>query len=34
MLLPHGSDQENKTDEIDLDLIAKAGFNPAQSVQL
>lgn len=34
ILLPHSRTQESEADVIGLDLMAKAGFNPAQSVNL
>ena len=34
VLLPHSRTQESEADIIGLDLMAKAGFNPAQSVNL
>lgn len=34
VLLPHSRSQENEADAIGLDLMAKAGFNPQQSVEL
>ncbi len=34
ILLPHGRAQESEADLIGLDLMAKAGFDPRQSVQL
>ncbi|WP_076542828.1 M48 family metallopeptidase [Shewanella sp. UCD-KL21] len=34
ILLPFGRDQESESDELGLELMAKAGFNPAKSVTL
>ncbi|WP_394496421.1 M48 family metallopeptidase [Shewanella sp. ENK2] len=34
ILLPFGRDQESEADELGLELMAKAGFNPAMSVTL
>ncbi|WP_144210470.1 M48 family metallopeptidase [Shewanella donghaensis] len=34
ILLPFGRDQESESDELGLELMAKAGFNPAKSVIL
>ncbi len=34
LLLPHSRDQESEADVIGLDLMAKAGFDPRQSVEL
>ncbi|MCB0362921.1 MAG: M48 family metallopeptidase [Bdellovibrionales bacterium] len=34
VILPHGRRQELEADEIGLDLMAKAGFNPTESVRL
>jgi predicted Zn-dependent protease len=34
VLLPHSRDQESEADLLGLDLMAKAGFDPRQSVQL
>ncbi|WP_153916384.1 M48 family metallopeptidase [Shewanella sp. TC10] len=34
ILLPFGRDQESEADELGLELMAKAGFNPAKSVTL
>lgn len=34
VLLPHGRAQESESDEIGLDLMARAGFNPKESVEL
>ncbi|MDO6610351.1 M48 family metallopeptidase [Shewanella sp. 1_MG-2023] len=34
ILLPFGRDQESEADELGLELMAKAGFNPAKSVIL
>ncbi|MEZ9537234.1 M48 family metallopeptidase [Shewanella sp. 10N.286.51.B8] len=34
ILLPFGRDQESESDELGLELMAKAGFNPAKSVVL
>ncbi len=34
VLLPHGRKQESEADLIGLDLMARAGFNPEQSVEL
>ncbi|MEZ9197183.1 M48 family metallopeptidase [Shewanella sp. 10N.286.54.B9] len=33
-ILPYGRDQESEADIIGVELMAKAGFNPAQSVEL
>ncbi|MCL1141310.1 M48 family metallopeptidase [Shewanella gaetbuli] len=34
IILPFGRDQESEADILGLELMAKAGFNPAQSVEL
>lgn len=34
VLLPHSRDQESESDLIGLDLMAKAGFDPSESVRL
>jgi predicted Zn-dependent protease len=34
VLLPHGRKQESEADVVGLDLMAKAGFDPRQSVEL